>query len=115
VRRSREIARIWSELEEVINKKKLPARVIYALSDATMGYRIRNATYRSVAEITDFVASRDLTHLVKEGLLVADGEKRGRAYTASRILRDIRLRTREPRTASDPVFGPQAYLPGLEI
>ncbi len=114
LRRTKEIGRIWDELEQEIHRRKLPERVILALSDATMGYKIRNATYRSVAEITDFVASRDLTLLVQEGLLIAAGEKRGRSYIGSKILKDIRNRTREPRPLSDPVFGSAAYLPGLE-
>jgi len=114
LRRTKETGRIWDELEQEIGRRQLPERVIYALSDATMGYRIRNATYRSAAEITDFVASRDLARLVREGLLLPDGERRGRAYVGSQILRDIRMRTREPRPVDDPVFTASAYLPGLE-
>ena len=114
LRRTKEIGRIWDELEQEIHRRKLPERVILALSDATMGYKIRNATYRSVAEITDFVASRDLSLLVQEGLLIAAGEKRGRSYVGSKILKDIRNKTREPRPLNDPVFSSSAYLPGLE-
>ena len=114
LRRTKEIGRIWDELEREIQKRKLPERVIVALSDATMGYKIRNATYRSAAEISDFVASRDLNQLVQEGLLIADGQKRGRSYRGSNVLLDIRKRTREPRPIDDPVFGSAPYLPGLE-
>ena len=110
LRRTKEIGRIWDELERIIANRDLPDRVIYALSDATMGYKIRNATYRSAASITDFVASRDLKQLVDSGLLVPDGERRGRAYAASQLLREIRKKTREPR----PVKTSSAYLPGLE-
>jgi hypothetical protein len=85
-----------------------------ALSDATLGYRVRNATYRSAAEISETLASRDLKLLVDSRLLVPDGEKRGRAYIASPALKAIRERTREPRIADDPVFSPNLYLPGLE-
>jgi Fic family protein len=98
LRRTKEIDRIWNELEYLIMKARLPDRVIYALSDATMGFRIRNSTYRSIAEIADAVASRDLKLLVDAGLLIADGEKRGRAYIASPILHKIRERTREPKS-----------------
>jgi len=110
LRRTKETRRIWDELEQVITKRHLPERVIYALSDATMGYKIRNATYRSAAEVTDFVASRDLKQLVDQGLLVPYGERRGRAYAAGPILREIRKKTREPR----PTKASAAYLPGLE-
>ena len=114
LRRTKEIARIWDELEQEIKKRGLPERVILALSDATMGYKIRNATYRSVAEITDFVASRDLSQLVQQGLLTPAGEKRGRSYIGSNILAEIRKKTREPRALDDPVFTSAMYLPGLE-
>jgi Fic family protein len=97
LRRTKETTRVWDELEQLIKARGLPDRVIYALSDATFGYRVRNSTYRSVAEIADAVASRDLKLLVDNGLLAADGEKRGRGYVASALLQAIRARTREPR------------------
>ena len=103
LRRTKEMQRIWDELEQEILRHGLPDRVIYALSDATLGYRIRNATYRSVADISDTLASRDLRELVKQGLLVPAGEKRGRVYVGAEILRAIRKRTKEPRTP-EPVF-----------
>lgn len=60
-----------------------------ALVDAAMGYRVRNATYRKLAEVTDQVASRDLKQLVDDGLLTPVGQKRGRFYTASEALTRI--------------------------
>jgi len=114
LRRSKEMRRIWDEIEQEVKKRSLPERVQLALSDATLGYRVRNATYRSAAFITDTLASRDLKALVDQGLLIPDGQKRGRAYIASPILKAIRERTREPRSADDPVFSPNMYLPGLE-
>lgn len=99
LKRTRETERVWDELEQVIKQHGFPDRVIYALSDATFGYRVRNSTYRLMAEIADAVASRDLKLLVDNGLLVADGEKRGRGYVAGSLLQKIRARTREPRHA----------------
>ena len=96
LKRTKELERVWDELEVVIQSRRLPTRVIYALSDATFGFRIRNATYRSVAEVSQPVASRDLQLLVENGLLVPTGEKRGRIYVASDILKALRQRTREP-------------------
>ncbi|MEX2263632.1 MAG: Fic family protein [Bryobacteraceae bacterium] len=114
LRRSKEMQRIWDELEEEIRRRNLPERVQFALSDATLGYKIRNATYRSVAEISETLASRDLKLLVDEGLLIPDGEKRGRSYVGSPILKSIREKTREPRKIDDPIFSSAPYLPGLE-
>lgn len=103
LRRSRELSRIWDALEELIAKHKLPDRVVYALSDATQGFRVTNSRYRSNAEVSQNLASRDLAHLCALNLLEAHGERRGRYYTASQLTRDIRQRTREPRTAiADP-------------
>jgi len=102
--------RIWNELEIEVKKRGLPERTMLALSDATVGFKVRNATYRSAAMITDTLASRDLRELVKHGLLAPEGEKRGRAYLGAKILRDIRERTREPRTP-DPALW--AVVPSL--
>ena len=105
---------MWDEIEQAVKQFGFPERVQLALSDATLGFRVRNATYRSAAQISESLASRDLKLLVDQGFLNPDGEKRGRAYVASPILRAIRERTREPRIADDPVFTPNLYLPGLE-
>jgi len=102
LRRSREMERIWSELEEEVRKRSLPERVQLALSDATLGYRVRNATYRSAAPISEKLASKDLKLLVDQKLLISGGEKRGRFYTASPILSAIRERTREPADEAIP-------------
>jgi Fic family protein len=104
MRRTKEIERVWNELEQIIKIKGLPNRVIYALSDAASGYRVRNATYRVIAEVADAVASRDLKLLVDAGLLVPAGEKRGRAYVASPIVRKLRDRTREPKHEQRKLF-----------
>jgi Uncharacterized conserved protein len=96
LKRTKELERVWDELEIIVQSRGLPSRVIYALSDATFGFRIRNATYRSVAEISQPVASRDLQLLVESGLLIPAGEKRGRLYLASDMLKALRQRTLEP-------------------
>lgn len=97
LKRMKETERVWDELERMVSQLRLPDRAMYALSDATFGYRVRNATYRSVAEVSDQVASRDLKSLVDAGFLIAAGEKRGRCYLASPLLQNLRERTREPR------------------
>jgi len=107
LKRTKELERVWDELEVMIQSRGLPYRVIYALSDATFGFRIRNATYRSVAEVSQPVASRDLQLLVENGLLTPAGEKRGRIYLASDLLKALRQRTREPRPSYKPTL-PQA-------
>ncbi len=114
-RRIEETRRVWDELEILVNNEKLPDRCVLALFDAAFGYKVRNTSYRSVAEITETTASRDLKALVNLGLLLPDGAARARAYRASRILLDLRVRTAKPKTIEDP-FAPipqQVSLPGL--
>lgn len=114
LRRTRETERVWDELERLINEKRFPDRVIFALSDAAFGYRIRNATYRTAADINEVTASRDLKLLVDGGLLVPTGEKRGRIYIASVPLLAIRQRNREPRSTYKVSTQESLFRPGLK-
>jgi Fic family protein len=100
--RTREIKQLFDALEEEFTKRRLPDRAILVLADAAIGLRVRNATYRSIAEISENLASKDLKSLVAEGLLVPHGEKRGRFYVASDALKEIRMKTRENRRVEDP-------------
>jgi Fic family protein len=115
--RTKEIQRLWDTLEIEAARRGLPERTILALADAANGLRVRNATYRPIADINDHLASRDLKLLVEQGLLVPQGEKRGRFYTASEVLREIWVKTREPRRVEDPFAvddGTALFLPGME-
>jgi Fic family protein len=81
------LQKLWDILEHETAVKGLPGRMIPALGEAALGLKIRNATYRKSADISDNVASRDLKLLSDIGLLVPEGEKRGRHYVASEALR----------------------------
>jgi hypothetical protein len=107
-RRSSELGRLWDLLEEEARRRDLPERMILALADAAMGHRVRNATYRSAAEVTENTAGRDLKILVDQGLLLSEGEKRGRVYVASPVLADLRARVREEGRIDDPFADHQA-------
>ena len=107
LRRIKEAERLWGELEELAAKRGVPDRTVPVLYDAVSGYRVRNATYRAILadEITDSTASRDLKLLVDARLLLPHGEKRGRYYTRSEELFELRQRitaTRHQRDESDP-------------
>ena len=67
LRRSQEAGRLWAELEVEVRKRGLQERMLLALHDAAFGYRVRNATYRKAAEVSDAVASRDLGALAASG------------------------------------------------
>lgn len=104
LRRTVVIKKLWDELEREIEKRSLPDRVIGALADAAMGFRVRSATYRHFAEVSKVVASRDLRALVESGLLIASGERRGRTYRASPEIRElaVKIGDSEPKVIRDP-------------
>lgn len=106
LRRTREIGRLWSALEDEVAKKRLPERMTLALVDAALGYRVRNATYRNAAEVSMALASKDLRLLAREGFLEVHGERKGRHYAASERVREIRRKTRERKEMQDPFAAP---------
>jgi Fic family protein len=109
-RRIKESERLWGDLEKIVVDQGLPERNLIPLYDATMGFRVRNGTYRAIlAEmdetITDQVASRDLRQLTELGLFMPNGSARGRYYTATKTLLAVReqiIQERDPRDDSDP-------------
>jgi len=88
--RIKETEQTWNQLEALIKQHRLPDRVISGLYLATVGFRVRNAMYRTDAGVSDLVASRDLATLVDRGLLTPKGERRGRYYVAAEPLQAIR-------------------------
>jgi Fic family protein len=121
LRRTREIQKIWDQLETLVKRLRLPERTLEVLTNAAMGLQVRNNTYRSVADITMTLASRDLKVLVDAGLLVSHGEKRGRYYRGSPGLKAICQKAREPRSPIPdpfeqpkiPAGDPNLVLPGM--
>lgn len=102
IRRAQQLYRLWSELDVVIKQHSLPERVKCGLSDAAQGLRVRNSTYRSAADVTSQLASRDLGLLVAKDLLAPHGEKRGRYYEATVKLRAVFEHVRLPKEVDDP-------------
>jgi Fic family protein len=118
LRRVQESEKIWTELENLLaTKRGIPERAIHALFDATLGLRIRNASYRSVLkafaaeEVSHQVATKDLRTLVSAGLLERYGKKRGTYYAAGPPLIEIGTRVRggrQPLDASSLFVAPAA-------
>jgi Fic family protein len=113
LRRTKEYERVWAELEAEAKKRGLPDRTLLALFDAAFGFKVRNATYRKTAEITENLASRDLKNLTDQKLLIAKGQKRGRFYVASDGVLAIRANTREQTRTPEPEAVKQLWLPGF--
>ena len=113
LRRVRESETIWGFLEERVHAAGLPERTVEALFDATLGLRVRNATYRSAvgrgwAEISNQTATTDLRHMVAAGLLTKHGAKRGTYYRGSERLIEFRAQLRQERAPLevDSLFEP---------
>jgi len=102
LRRTKEVSRLWDRIEKEVKRLGLNERMTWALMDAANGLRVRNSGYRKAVEISDEVASRDLRQLVEAHLLEAQGQRRGRCYTAGAWLIEAYKATREPRTRTDP-------------
>ena len=102
LRRTKELARIYADLADLAKARRLPERTVMALVQAALGTKLRNSSYRVSADITKNLASRDLKGLVDAGLLIPEGERRGRYYTAAPVVTEIRQRSRLPRKVDDP-------------
>ena len=113
LRRNERLGSIFGATEELARQKGLPERTALALTDATLGYRVRNPMYRQVADISSALASRDLKALVDAELLEPVNEKRGRFYVAAPALIDIRNAHPIQKTVEDPFGSAQVRIPGL--
>ena len=100
VMRTRVMDLLWQELELILKRRGLPERLIYG----AIGYQVRNASYRNLAELNDILASRDLKSAVEAKLLIPTGERRGRIYVGSPEVRALfdKLRREHIRQVPDP-------------
>lgn len=107
LRRVEESGAIWTQLEAISTEKRLPPRTLGALFDATVGMRVRNASYRTAVkiggeEITNQGATDDLRAMVDAELLQRFGARRGTYYRAGQrltaIWEDVR-KSRKPINA----------------
>jgi Fic family protein len=112
--RARIFQKLWDALEIETTARGLPSRTIPALGEAALGLRVRNATYRKSADVSETVASRDLKAMSDMGLLVPEGEKRGRHYVASEPLRAMGAASArgEKRQIEDPFDLATGSVPG---
>jgi len=102
LRRVQESEEIWREINSEREKHRLPERAMPALFEATIGVRVRNASYRAVLEgwdepISTQVATDDLRAMVTAGLLIKRGSKRGTSYEAGKPLAEIAVKVRSGR------------------
>lgn len=101
IRRNEEYSVIFDKIQKLIDEHKLPERVEIPLFDVCLGTRLTNSRYRMEANVTEYVASRDLKRLSELGLIAPQGEARGRSYGASPALEKIYLSSRVGRVLDD--------------
>ena len=106
LRRTREIERVYNDLHSLVTGLRLPERTALALLEALSGLRVRNASYRVSADISNNLASRDLKALVDAGLLLPQGERRGRSYSPADLVKQIRHQHRTAKEIEDPFADP---------
>jgi len=102
LRRVKESEQIWTRLEALSSEKRLAPRTLSALFEATIGMRVRNASYRTALkmadeEISNQGATDDLRAMVQAGLLQRFGARRGTYYQAADPLKKIGEEVRENR------------------
>jgi Fic family protein len=102
VKRNAVIGRVWAEVEKLRKTHGLHERTEIAMVDATFNYRVTNAHYRHENGLSDVVANRDLRRLSELGILTPVGEKRGRHYVATGVLKEIAMRCADTTRAPNP-------------
>jgi Fic family protein len=102
--RANEAESRWEYVSDLVSRRRLPERVAAPMFNAAQGFRLRNASYRSLADVDEALASRDLKALVEAGLLEAIGERRGRHYVASETVKAMELAIRLERKPLDDPF-----------
>jgi Fic family protein len=106
-RRVEEAGITWIELDRLVAEHHLPERTTDAMFDAVLGYRVRRATYLKHAEVTEQTATRDLAVLATQGILIPQGNGRGRYYIAGEPIRQIQEHRRERRA---PLLDPYPWM-----
>jgi Fic family protein len=111
LRRIEETERLYAACAEIAEDHGLPERTSGALVEASYGFRLTHATYKTIVELTagetvsSLTASRDLKALVDAKLLQPIGQTRARYYTGEPSVLAQRRRiqsTRAPKETSDP-------------
>jgi Fic family protein len=86
-----EAARRWSFLEELVEQRNWPDRLVIAL-EQSLFQGVDRASYAAEADVSAPTASNDFRRLLDAGLVVQQGKGRSTRYVASESLRrDLRL------------------------
>ncbi len=93
-RQTDETDQLWDRIDQQRIEAGLDERNMGSLYNAAMGFQIRRSEHVEYADVSERVATSDLVRLVEAGFLEAVGDRRGRYYTASDRLQQLRLEIR---------------------
>jgi Fic family protein len=102
IRRNDEYDALFERIDAIIRRENLHERTAIPLFDAALGRRLTNSRYQAAAEVTQYIAGRDLKALAEIGLLAPIGERRGRAYFAGKELELAREAVRIRHSPANP-------------
>ena len=102
IRRNEEYEALYERISELVKKENLNDRTTMPLFDAALGMQLTRSRYKTDAEVNEVIATRDLRKLSEIELLDPEGEKRGRVYKGSKLLRSLRDETRIRKPMEDP-------------
>jgi Fic family protein len=102
IRRSEEAEALYNEIVKLVQLYSLHERTWMPLFDAALGMKVTNPRYRKDVDISEFTAGRDLKKLCEVELLVPQGERKMRTYSAGKLLADLRKGLRISRVFDDP-------------
>lgn len=80
---------VWTALEGAAEDAHLDRRLVNALWDAFFGREVTAGYYRSLADVSPATATNDLAAVVSSGLLIPEGQRRGRRYVAGDRLYEL--------------------------
>ena len=105
---ARRMNQVWAEAEQEIRARRLPDRLVFALTDAAVLGKTGQAAYRQWAGGSARRARRDLETLADHGLVTRAVGRRHRSYTAGPLAKEIRKHAwaaHPPRPLLDPFTG----------
>lgn len=102
IRRADEISNLYDRIAEIIAREKLDERMTVPLAEVARGWRLTNERYQKDADVTPYIASRDLKKLSDMEMLEPVGEKRGRYYSAGAELKAAWSSVRIRRFSANP-------------
>ena len=110
IRRNEEYENLYGEIMEIVQREGINDRTAMPLFDCAIGISITNSRYQKDADVSTYVASRDLKMLAEIGLVEPHGERRGRYYTAGKELKQVRDSVRIKKIIMNPFD-----LPSLDV